>query len=36
MLKAKSYLELFPYTPVQILDDWFPPEPGAPPGAEKP
>ncbi len=36
MLKAKSYLELFPYTPVQILDDWFPPEPGALPGAEKP
>jgi hypothetical protein len=26
-LKAKSYLDLFSYTPDQILDDWFPPEP---------
>jgi hypothetical protein len=26
-LKAKSYLDLFSYTPEQILDDWFPPEP---------
>jgi hypothetical protein len=26
-LKAKSYLELFAYTPDQILGDWFPDEP---------
>jgi len=26
-LKAKSYLDLFSYTPDQILGDWFPPEP---------
>jgi len=25
--KAKSYLNLFSYTPDQILGDWFPPEP---------
>ena len=30
-LKAKSHLELFPYTAEQILGDWFPPEPKAPP-----
>jgi hypothetical protein len=35
MLKAKSYLELFAYTPDQILGDWFPAEPSQPPrGAE--
>jgi hypothetical protein len=28
-LRAKSYLELFSYTPDQILGDWFPPEPKA-------
>ncbi len=27
LLKAKSYLELFVYTPDQILGDWFPDEP---------
>jgi hypothetical protein len=26
-LKAKAYLDFFSYTPEQILDDWFPPEP---------
>ena len=26
-LKTSSYLDLFPYTPDQILGDWFPPEP---------
>ncbi|HTW51967.1 MAG TPA: DUF29 domain-containing protein [Stellaceae bacterium] len=26
-LKTKSYLDLFSYTPEQILGDWFPPEP---------
>jgi len=26
-LKRHSYLDLFPYTPDQILGDWFPPEP---------
>ena len=25
-LKAKSYLDLFAFTPEQILGDWFPPE----------
>jgi hypothetical protein len=28
-LKAKKYLDLFSYTPEQILGDWFPPEPEA-------
>jgi uncharacterized protein DUF29 len=28
-LNAKSYLDLFTYTPEQILGDWFPPEPKA-------
>jgi hypothetical protein len=27
VLKAKTYLDLFDYTPEQILGDWFPPEP---------
>ena len=33
LLKAKSYLELFAYTPDQIVGDWFPtdPEAGSPP-----
>lgn len=26
-LRVKSYLDLFSYTPEQILGDWFPPEP---------
>jgi hypothetical protein len=26
-LRAKSYLDLFSYTPDQVLGDWFPPEP---------
>jgi hypothetical protein len=26
-LKAKAFLNLFTYTPEQILGDWFPPEP---------
>lgn len=26
-IKAKSYLDLFQYTPDQVLSDWFPPEP---------
>ncbi|HWD57578.1 MAG TPA: DUF29 domain-containing protein [Stellaceae bacterium] len=29
-LKAKSYLDMFSYTPEQILGDWFPPEPDKP------
>jgi hypothetical protein len=28
-LRTKSYLDLFSYTPEQILGDWFPPEPKA-------
>lgn len=28
-LRAKKYLDLFSYTPEQILGDWFPPEPKA-------
>jgi Domain of unknown function DUF29 len=34
VLKAKSYLEVFPYTPDQILGDWFPPEPEQPKSGE--
>ncbi|MBV9966254.1 MAG: DUF29 domain-containing protein [Alphaproteobacteria bacterium] len=29
-LKAKSYLDIFAYTPEQILGDWFPREPTKP------
>jgi hypothetical protein len=35
-LRAKGYLDLFCYSREQVQGDWFPPEPGREPRAEKP